>query len=88
MLFAAAWQHLSASGTSCNGFGCGLQGETLFRTVIEVAGGGGGGGGGGGNTEAAVRTALDDYMARLPELLNMVEVHHFLCTRCLLECDY
>ena len=65
----------------CNAFGGGLQGETLFRTVIEVAGGGGGGGGGGGNTEAAVRTALDDYMARLPELLNMVEVHQFLCAQ-------
>lgn len=61
------------------------QGETLFRTVIEVTGGGGGGGGGGGNTEAAVRIALDDYMARLPELLNIIEVRSQLrCVACLL----
>ena len=53
----------------------GLQGETLFRTVIEVTGGGGGGGGG-GSSEAAVRAALEDYKARLPEEINMVEVRH------------
>eukprot|EP00891_Asterochloris_glomerata_P001316 jgi/Astpho2/1316/Aster-06188 len=49
------------------------QGETLFRTVIEVTGGGGSGGGG-GSSEAAVRAALEDYKARLPEEINMVEV--------------
>ena len=42
--------------------------------MIEVTGGGTGGGGSGGNSEAAVRTALDDYMTRLPELLNLIEV--------------
>ncbi|DBA86689.1 TPA: Dynein alpha chain, flagellar outer arm [Trebouxia sp. C0004] len=50
------------------------QGETLFRTVIEVTGGGGAAGASGGSSEAAVRTALEDYMARLPEPLNMVEI--------------
>lgn len=42
--------------------------------MIEVTGGGGAAGGSSGNSEAAVRTALEDYMARLPEPLNMVEV--------------
>ena len=51
-----------------------LQGETLFRTVIEVTGGGGAAGGSSGSSEAAVRTALEDYMARLPEPLNIIEV--------------
>ena len=51
-----------------------LQGETLFRTVIDVTGGGGAAGGSSGSSEAAVRTALEDYMTRLPEPLNMVEV--------------
>ena len=47
-------------------------GETLFRTVSEVSGGSGGGGGGG--SESAVRSALNDYLERLPEPFNMVEV--------------
>ena len=51
-----------------------VQGETLFRTVIEVTGGGGAAGASGGSSEAAVRTALEDYMARLPQPLEMVEV--------------
>lgn len=42
--------------------------------MIEVTGGGGAAGASGGSSEAAVRTALEDYMARLPEPLNMVEV--------------
>ena len=42
--------------------------------MIEVTGGGGAAGGSSGSSEAAVRTALEDYMARLPEPLNMVEV--------------
>lgn len=51
-----------------------VQGETLFRTMIEVTGGGGAAGASGGSSEAAVRTALEDYMARLPQPLEMVEV--------------
>ena len=42
--------------------------------MIEVTGGGGAAGASGGSSEAAVRIALEDYMARLPEPLNMVEV--------------
>ena len=42
--------------------------------MIEVTGGGGAAGATGGSSEAAVRIALEDYMARLPEPLNMVEV--------------
>ena len=51
-----------------------VQGETLFKTVIEVSGGGGSGGSSGGGTEALVRSSLQDFMARLPEPFNMVEV--------------
>ncbi|KAK9817742.1 hypothetical protein WJX72_001478 [[Myrmecia] bisecta] len=50
------------------------QGETLFRTVIEVTGGGAAGGGGSGGGEAAIRAALEDYKARLPEPFIMVEI--------------
>jgi hypothetical protein len=64
-----------------------VQGETLFRTVIEVTGGGTGGGGGGGSTEAAVRGALESYMTRLPEPLNMVEVGFCTNTVCTWLCS-
>lgn len=55
-----------------------MQGETLFKTVIEVSGGGGSGGSSGGGTEALVRSSLQDFMQRLPEPFNMVEVRSSL----------
>ncbi len=51
-----------------------MQGETLFRTVVEVTGGSSAGGGGGGGAESAVRASLEKYLERLPPLINMVEV--------------
>eukprot|EP00878_Enallax_costatus_P012531 GHUV01013087.1.p1 GENE.GHUV01013087.1~~GHUV01013087.1.p1 ORF type:complete len:2750 (+),score=1040.15 GHUV01013087.1:633-8882(+) len=49
-------------------------GETLFKTITLVSGGGAGSSGGGGAGEAAVRSALKDYMERLPEPFVMLEI--------------
>ncbi|CAD7704939.1 unnamed protein product [Ostreobium quekettii] len=49
------------------------EGETLFRTLIDVSGGGSGGGGG-GSGESTVRSSLEAFMERLPEPFVMVEV--------------
>jgi dynein heavy chain len=49
-------------------------GETLFRTVVDVTGGGGGAAGGGVSGEAAVRSALADYLERLPVPFIMVDL--------------
>lgn len=50
------------------------EGETLFRTVTDVSGGGGSTGAGGGGTESMVRSTLEDFMERLPEAFNMVDI--------------
>jgi len=71
---AICMSNIHSTMNSTNTYALFLQGETLFRTVIEVTGGGGAAGASGGSSEAAVRTALEDYMAHLPEPLNMVEV--------------
>jgi dynein heavy chain len=49
-------------------------GETLFKTITEVSGGSAGAVAGGGSGEGAVRTALQDYLARLPEPFVMLDV--------------
>lgn len=48
------------------------EGETLFRTIFNVASGGGGGGAGGSSDR--VRTELERYMETLPEPFIMVEI--------------
>jgi len=68
-LFTLVW-NVHSTTNSTNTYALFLQGETLFRTVIEVTGGGGAAGASGGSSEAAVRTALEDYMARLPNQLH------------------
>ena len=50
------------------------EGDTLFRTIQEVAGGGGGGASGGESKESVVRSGLADFLERLPETFNMVEI--------------
>jgi dynein heavy chain len=49
-------------------------GETLFSTITDVSGSGSGASGGGGGGEAMVRAALKEYMERLPELFNLVDI--------------
>jgi dynein heavy chain len=49
------------------------QGEILFKTVTEVSGGGSGGGGGGG-AEDRIRSAVEDFLATIPESFNMIEI--------------
>lgn len=48
------------------------EGETLFRTIFNVASGGGGGGAGGSSDR--VRIELERYMETLPEPFIMVEI--------------
>lgn len=54
------------------------QGETLFKTIMEVSGSsggrGGGGGGSGGGTEERVRRGVQELLETLPEPFNMVEI--------------
>eukprot|EP00879_Flechtneria_rotunda_P021343 GHRR01022494.1.p1 GENE.GHRR01022494.1~~GHRR01022494.1.p1 ORF type:complete len:925 (+),score=321.59 GHRR01022494.1:1101-3875(+) len=49
-------------------------GETLFRTITEVSGGGTGASGSNSAGEAAVRSALKEYLERLPELFVMLDI--------------
>lgn len=51
------------------------QGETLFKTIMDVSGGGGSGGGGSaGPSEERVRRGVQEFLETLPEQFNMVEI--------------
>eukprot|EP00884_Botryococcus_braunii_P010094 jgi/Botrbrau1/19086/Bobra.0077s0003.2 len=50
------------------------QGETMFRTIVEIRGRGGGAGGGSVGAESAVRESLTSFLNRLPTPFNMIEV--------------
>lgn len=51
------------------------EGETLFRTVVDVSGGGGSGSSSSGNDhQSNIRTRLGSYMESLPPSLNLIEI--------------
>ena len=53
------------------------EGETLFRTVVDVSGGAGGGGtgsAGSGDVQGGIRSQLTSFMESLPPPLNLIEI--------------